>query len=384
MPPSTAPGMAAVPGTNPATGDPGVSPASSIPLTLERPGGPMPEMLARPGGLPDPATGSPSAAQAGGIGPVGAMPGAPPQTDPNGPTVAGPALNGLTPVGDPPASLGGMAPAPADPAVNPSAGRSAQIPAPRTTGPQPAGDPLLGPNPDLMPELPALPDKLPGTPPTATVSPATPSASPASAATLPAAGPATPAVNAPPPGPADAPPALAPSSDAAAAPPGPSASPPPDLGPPSADNRPGGPGPAAGSVQLADLPDLAPVPATGQVSGASVQQTVASADSAIPVRRATARRDVQVLRTSMPTQGDERLATEVSRTRRGDSIPLIKVGDDVITLNDLNEFVRDHLKSRNDDLSRYPPQERVKIKKEAIWQMVRPAIAGPGGQACDP
>ncbi len=113
------------------------------------------------------------------------------------PTAAGPAINGLPPVGEPPASIAGTATAPTDPAVNPSGGQTGQAPAVGATRPQPVGDPLLGPDPDLMPALPPLPDAQPA----ASSTTAKPSAPAGPAGTTPATG-AAPATDLPSTGPA--------------------------------------------------------------------------------------------------------------------------------------------------------------------------------------
>ena len=227
----TAPGLGAGSGT----GAQASPVAGSIPSTLERPGGPMPDMLAGPGGLQGPPPGTPAAGPAVAVGDAGASPGAPAESPSGGPRMTGPSVNGLEPVGPPPASLAGPATAPTDPAVSPSAGQNGQARGAATPGPAPAGDPLLGPNPDLMPQLPPLPDEVPAAKaaPAGAAAPGsapTTDGPPSAAAALPALAPAT--------GATDTPPALGPAASPAAPAhrsPGPRRRPgdsPPDLGPP--------------------------------------------------------------------------------------------------------------------------------------------------------
>ena len=243
----------------------------------------MPEMLARPGGPSAPSPSPPadvagrrwrSARWSAGI-------------RPERTALAAPSANGLEPVGAPPrpsavaAAPIGPASAPTDAAVSPSGGQAGPMNGAGAPKAKPSGDPLLGPNPDLMPELPPLPDAGPAATPAA----GKPAASP-SAAAAPSATSAEPGGRSATAGPRDGPGRLSagPAASGGADAPAPSATPatagrrslaPPDLGPPSADNRPGGAGPAVGAVKVADLPPLEPVPSAGQLSGGLVRPTAA-------------------------------------------------------------------------------------------------------------
>jgi peptidyl-prolyl cis-trans isomerase SurA len=361
VPPTT---TAAVPG--------GPSAPASVPYTLERPGGPMPGMLARPGGPPAPPAGAP--ADVVGAGPP--LQDGPPGSDPNGPKPAGPSANGLEPVGVPPSASPVAATAPTDAAASPSVGPAGPAQDAGARKARPAGDPLLGPNPDLMPELPPLPDAGPAAAPAAAKPPATsPSATPAPsgptatrADDLPPLGPATGPTGSPPaqasPGGAD--PSAAPGPPAG----GPSA--PPELGPPSADNRPGGTGPAVGAGQVADLPPLEPVPSASQLSGGRVRPTAASVPSPGPARRASTHRDGQILRTSLQTSAPEAKDPEIHGSWQQASMTAAKVGDEIITIRDLHAAINDLCKRKDIPYNSLPREQKhelcVGLMKELINQ----------------
>ncbi len=265
----------------------------------------MPDMLTRPGGLQGPPSSTPTAGPAVGVGDAGAAPGGPPESAPNGPAMTGPSVNGLQPVGPPPASLAGPASTRTDPAVNPSASQIGPARGAASPGPAPAGDPLLGPEsrPDAAIAA-ACPTRCrPRRPRRRAASPGSASTAggpPNAAAGLPALAPATGATETPPAlVPAGSPAAPAPTGSPATAPAGAAGDSPPDLGPPAADNRPDGSGPAAGAVQVAGPPALTPVPLgrrglrpPGPAHGRIRRFPGARA-------RAIARRDPQILRTSL-------------------------------------------------------------------------------------
>src|SRR5262249_47420375 len=141
----------------------GPSPAASVPYTLERPGGPMPGMLARP----DEPSALPAGAPTDVVDAGTPLQDGPPGSDPNRPKLDGPSPNGLEPVRVPPSALPVAATAPTHAAASPSVGPAGPAQGAGARKPRPAGDPLLGPNPDLMPELPPLPEAGPATAPTA-------------------------------------------------------------------------------------------------------------------------------------------------------------------------------------------------------------------------
>ncbi len=359
-------------------GTTGAPPALSVPSTLARPGGPMPETIANyeatASAMPSP--------------PPGASPGAQPVPDrltepgvtPPAAGMPAPAGIGLTPPADPPlldprtaaaaaADTPGIAPGnpqgralnapvptavPADPAVSPSASR---IPGPSASGGSAAasqrrGDPLLGPNPDLMPELPPLPPELP-------------TARPAAAAP---SGGSTPAAAAPAAGPADA-----------------AGSPPPDLGPPVTD-----PGPPTGdnrpvdSTKVAQMPMPELAPASGQALPAaeagempmpeltpvpSQAATTLAAGSAAPAseilpatsRSTEARRDVRVVRTSLQKPVSDEPSTPVRHVMRETPQIAARVGDDVITCHDLRSAIVEFCSSKKVPWGKLPPNERNDI-----------------------
>ncbi|MHB1555953.1 MAG: peptidylprolyl isomerase, partial [Isosphaeraceae bacterium] len=269
----------------------------------------------------------------------------------------------------------------------------------------PAGDPLLGPNPALMPDLPPLPDSLPaGSKPAAARSAASakaPAASKTAAPTAAPSGSSPPALDAPPltpsTDPAGAPPALDPpaANPAAGAATPPSDSPPaltpvgepPSLGPPSASNTPAPADPTAGGG-LASLPPLERMPdpaESGPTRSAAVQRAVASNSSGIPVRRAAARRDVQILRTSAAAPGESTESASASRSRQDASLslrspvsrskqdagfPAARVGDEVITWNDLQSYVQDFLASHHYTINSIPPEQRVPFYRVRLEEMI--------------
>jgi parvulin-like peptidyl-prolyl isomerase len=372
--PSMPPGSGATPPAVTATGAAGAAPGSSILSTLERPGGPMPDMLARPGG---PAGSSPTT-PADAVGTAGASPGGPPVSDPNGPPVAGPTANGLEPVGAPPSTPAGTAPsagtagATVDPSVNTSAAPGGQAKPAVAGKPRPASDPLLGPNPGLMPDLPPLPDTTPAASPAAAKPPAP------SSTGSPAAPPASPVDDPPPLGspavPADASTAPAPAADAAAPSPAGPPSAPPSLGPPSADNRPVGSGHSAGAAELADLPPLAPVPSSGQVSGGVVQQTVASTAAPVPVRRATAHRDGQVQRVSLQKSSPENQGPEIRPSWRQASMTAAKVGDEIITVRDMRLALVETCKRKNIPYDQLSHEQKNALCAGLLKQMITESL----------
>ncbi len=366
---------------SPGEGPTGASSAAAVPYSLERPGGPMPDMVARPAGSLSSAASVTAAGPPGPAGDDGTLPSGPPGSAPN---VAGPAARGLEPVGLPPMTaadpppMAGPAPAPTDSAVSPSAAPNGRKNGAGATKPAPSGDPLLGPNPDLMPELPPLPDMKPAATPAAAATPAkgkapatATSAAPASPSddlpslapvAAPAESPAAPAptggADAPAPaGPIEAPPAAAPSS-------------PPELGPPSADNRTGGSGQAAGAVQVADLPPLEPVPSTGPAADGVVQRTAASDSSTRTVRRATARRDGRILRTSLQKPTDDAREQPIPATWHQASLTAAQVGDEIITLRELVSAVREQCVRRQTRLENLSVEERNMAGSLVLKRMI--------------
>lgn len=376
LPPSVAPaaGMAsASPANNPQVPG-GRSPIASVPYTLQRPGGPMPDTLSRPDGRPaSPAGPTPDA--------LGGAPDGPPGVDPAGPKMAGPTANGLEPVGAPPAAPSldapSIQPAPGrtDAAVSPSAGTAAPTPAAATRKPRPAGDPLLGPNPDLMPELPPLP----ATAPSAKSAASGPAGKPS--ATAPAPVPAAAAGDLPPLGAPSSPPgpsagnAPAAGADAPAPTPGPEPaggpSAPPELGSPSVDNGPAPAGPTVAQAQLADLPPLEPVRPASRASGGRVQQAVASVDTTDSSRRAPARRDGQIVRTSFQ-QPPGPTDLQIPTSWRQATMMAAKVGDEIITVRDLRAAVNEYCHRKNIPFNGLPPEQKgacaAMIMRELIDQ----------------
>lgn len=354
-------------GTPPATSLPpaagATSSASAIPYTLSRPGGPMPASLSH--STPSQAPEALSAAAG------------PPLVDTTAPAGHGPAITGLTPVATPPASVAPAGRAATDPSVNPAAGRAGQ---PATPGSQPAGDPLLGPNPDLMPDLPPLPAARAASASATAASAAaakpakTPSGAPPTPATGTAAAPADPPSLDPPAAPA-IPPSATPSGDPAAASSAaaPAASPaaePPPLGPPSADRGRDNSAAAGNAVQVVDLPPLEAVPpAATAATAATVARTVANG-SGVPVRRAVARSDAQVVRTAYQPAAGRSGPPHEARNRREASIPVARVGDEVITLKDLKDVVRERTVERHINLAAAPPEDRKMIYKQILWSMI--------------
>lgn len=381
---------AAATGTGSLSGQPGAArdtPAvSTIPYSLPRPGGPMPDTVARQVGSPVDAATPPPAGLAGMPPQVGGSPDGPPAPGPN---LAAPAPGGLDPVGEVPVSLAdplpldgpapAPAPAPTDAAVSPSAGGN---PPAGDRKPAPTGDPLLGPNPALMPELPPLPDMTrhpTPAPPTASATGKVsagahaPAASPRPAPTA-KPGAATPTDDLPPLGPATGPseppaPASADHADPPSppgptepSPPGPTepsspAAPvsPPELGPPSADNRPVGSGPVENAVEVAGVPPLEPVPSTDAAPDARVVRTAALESGARDIRRATARRDGRILRASIQKPAGDSDEQPIPSNWRQASLTAAQVGDEVITIRELLTAVREHCKRRRtpfDELSR--------------------------------
>jgi peptidyl-prolyl cis-trans isomerase SurA len=224
-----------------------------------------------------------------------------------------------------------------------------------------------------MPELPPLSDA-PRTSTPAAASP-TAAANPAGTAAVPPAGvPAAPVNDVPPPGPAtspaDAPPALAPSGDAAAPASGPPTSSPPELGPPSTDNRPGGSGSASGAVQVVDLPPLEPVPPAGQAAGPVAQQTAASASAPRPIRRATARRDGQILRTSAQEPAREADGPEIRSSWKQASMTAATVGDEIITMQDLRAAIGEHCQRTHTPFASLSREDRNVVGPMILRRMI--------------
>jgi peptidyl-prolyl cis-trans isomerase SurA len=383
---ATSPSMAAdMPPYSPTA--PGVPTNSvSVPYTLERPGGPMPGMLSQTGGPAAPSAVTPANVAGRGMPPMDGQPG----SDPTSPTLAAPSSNGLEPVGAPPSPAAvaarptGSAAARSDAAVSPSAGHAGPTNGAGARAAKPSPDPLLGPNPDLMPELPPLPDVGPaktdaaGKPPTtpATAAPA-PSPSPASRPDdLPTLGPATGPVDAPP-GPASSGGANAPAPPPTPAPPAGGASAPPDLGPPSVDNRAGGVGPESAVVKVADLPPLEPVASAGQLSGGLMPPTAApaaAAASSSSVRRVSSRRDGRILRASLQKPVADVPEPEIPGSWRQASMTAAKVGDEIITIRDLHSALNEHCKRKDIPYNRLPREQKHEICAALMKELINQSL----------
>ncbi len=368
------PGLAAPGAEDPTAGGAG-SPITGIPYSLSRPGGPMPEMLRRP---PAGTTAAPSPEPAASPGVIGS-------TNPG----ASPSMNGLEPVGEPPAAPSMAATPPratADAEVSPSSGPAAPgsmaNPGPRPgksmakPGSGPGRDPLLGPNPDLMPELPPLPNE-PG---------------PAPAAAAGTSAPASPAANAKPSAePADLPPPGAmpveesgakPSGGPADLPPlGPAEPPPPggDLPPLPAD-----PGVPAGSSAdnrapvdrsptglLADLPPLQPVVRL-QSASSSDPAPRGSATPVSPSRGVAPARDPQLVQTSLHRAAEKPRA--IPSTYRQAGMVAAKVGDETITIHDLVAVVRENCQRRHIPYDRLPRDQKEMFCRRLMDDLIEQSL----------
>ena len=339
----------------------GGSPITGIPYTLARPGGPMPEMLRRPTAG---ATVEPSPATAA----------VPPGTA--GPTKPGASafLNGLEPVGEPPAASSMAATPPratADAAISPSSGTAA----PKSVEKPKAGtgrDPLLGPNPDLMPELPPLPNEPAPAPAARAVAPASPAPKPSAepadlpppgemppddSAAKPSGGPA----DLPPLGPVDPPP---PGGDLPTLPADPGA----PAGP-SADNR--APLNRSSAVLLADLPPLQPVVRL-QSASSSDPAPRGAATAASPSRKAAPARDPQLVQTSLHRSADKPRA--IPSTYRQAGMVAAKVGDETITIHDLVAVVRENCQRRHIPYDRLPREQKEMFCRRLMDDLIEQSL----------
>jgi parvulin-like peptidyl-prolyl cis-trans isomerase-like protein len=303
-------------------GTPGTSPALSVPTTLARPGGPMPDIVTQPNAMTPAASVQPSSG-----------PGA----------VASPGAGTLAPM-----PVFSPASVPSDPAVSPSASqaqgpsaRGASVAAPRPR----RGDPLLGPNPDLMPELPPLPDKLPA---------AKPAAAPSSAASPTAANPGPPLEPVAPPagGPASPPPDLGPPAA--------------DLGPPTGDNRPASP------TRVAEMPMPEVTPASGRPLTTLVARPAATAPetASTTTRRDPSRRDTQIVRTSLQRPIPEARTTSLGPDAKSADQIAAEIGNEVITKQDLIIALNEFCKDKKISLREIPEDEQNHVIRGVLRNLI--------------
>ncbi|HZW32112.1 MAG TPA: peptidylprolyl isomerase [Isosphaeraceae bacterium] len=403
------PALAATAGPAPGAGspaDPTPALVPSLPTTIDRPGGPMPGMLPRAAAQP-----AQSGSGAADSGPMGG-----PSPDPNpAPAPLGPADAPATLPGPGPGPVVEASPALTDPGAVPPARDQAPVgsaaPATNPTGPLPStqpisadpgaspavaptppaepaarpapklqSDPLLGPNPDLMPPLPPLPplpDSQPAKPaaaPTATASdapppgagatsgsPATgPSPAPASgsagaAPSTPPAASSAPPLDAPPstPAPGISPPPLEPVVD-----PGSLPELPPDAASPSAGNPPGNAGPPAGPAARngTALPTGPPPAAALTPLPAVAAQSAGSTASPSPPQPAPARRDPQIIRTSVQKPAPDSDTHKHAWKQAGRAAA--RVGDEIITMHELTTAAKEQYRRIR------PPQSRGEFQIE--------------------
>ncbi len=327
--------------------------ATSDPLTPVRPGGPMPDRITNanattPGTMGQQSLATKPVAVPSGGTPGGGLPDL--GTTPLGAEPHDPPIQAM----QTPAPIASPASVPTDPAVSPSAARTAQgptAPGSRVASPKPMrGDPLLGPNPDLMPELPPLPDNKPAA---AQPVPQTPASSPSASA--PAAATAGPPLE-----PA-APPAVSP------------AGPPPDLGPPSVDpGPPTGDNRPAASTNVAQMPMPELAPASGQPTPTLAAQPAASAPSTAPATPPG--KDAQVVRTAYQSpMSDARTPSTKHSSKSADQIAA-KVGSEVITLQDLIVAIKEFCKEKNVNPNQLPPEEKNKIAGGVLRNLIERSL----------
>ncbi len=287
-------------------GAPGTPPALSVPTTLARPGGPMPGRITQSDSMNPVASVQPSV-----------VPGGTPEFSP--------------------------ASEPADPAVNPSSsvGQSASTRSTAGTAPRPMrGDPLLGPNPDLMPDLPPLP---PDQAPAARSAP--PAMSPPTAASPTAAQPA---------------PTLEPAA-------------PPDLGepaavpgPPSADNRPDSP------TRVAEMPLPESTPASGspETTLAAGPATTTRGATITTSRRDSSRRDTQIVKASLQKPIAEAPTSRLGPDARSADQIAAEIGNEVITLQDLGAAYREHIRNNRLDPKQISPQDSKELARVILEHLI--------------
>jgi peptidyl-prolyl cis-trans isomerase SurA len=370
VPALAAPAGAAAAGS--ALGEPGAAAlsASSPAATGPAPAGAQAPMLAMPGESPR----SPGLVPAAGSQTVSATAGA---GDGGGSSPLGSSAPGAEPASGAPTDLA-VSPS----ASSPSAGLAA-APEPKKPAANRASDPLLGPEPDLMPSMPtpdpvaptviqetppALPPSLePASGPAPTVSPAAAPAPEASSAPAPspAPNPAPPSM----PEPNPAPPLMPEPNPAPPSMPEPNPAPPPlpEANPapapmPAADAPliPAEPPPAAPGVTAAPEPVDPPVkPEKSTAAGTAVDPGLAAVDlplsvapSSVPISTSTAARssagaprgDPHVIFTSAQDHGGKPRKRRYSPHSSGS--PVARVGDEIITYHDLKvateELIRKH------------------------------------------
>jgi hypothetical protein len=306
----------------------GTPPALSVPTTLARPGGPMPDSLTQSGAMNPAASVPPSGAP--GMAPLGSR--AQP-VDPSAPVFS-------------PASV------PADPAVSQSSS-PAQTASPRgatAATPKPMrGDPLLGPNPNLMPELPPLPsDESPAVKPAASAAAPSAAASPTTANPAPSAEPASQPAN----GPGGAPPDLGP--------------PPGDPGPTTGDNRPAGPIPVAEMP----MPGLSPASDQGRTTLAAAPAATASDTRSSTTRRDPSRRDTKIVRASLQKPVPKARSTGLGPDAKSADQIAAEVGSEVITKQDLVIALKEICKDKKIPLGDLSGEEQNQIIRGVLGNLI--------------
>ena len=300
-------------------------------------------------------------------------------------TTAGPPATGPIPAPPETATSGSMPPpslnqmSVAAPASTSALAQPSPVAAPPRQAPRTVSDPLLGPNPDLMPPIPDVSELEKGqAPKSARPAPVTPATGPESALRPRGSDPvpAAPDVTSPtlPPLPdlsdrvapvsgaePSVAPAVVPAVEPAAAPaagpaviplelaPAPSSSP---AAPPASDPGQKSAGDSAsltvpasaGAVAAAVLPTLEPAPqAAGDIKVAAVQHVTQRPKS--PLRDSdlvrtnadkTAKTEASTTKSKRPAEERRRVAVEAGR-------PIAKVGDEVITLHDLTLAVKERM-----------------------------------------
>ena len=261
---------------------------------------------------------------------------------------AGPAPAGLPEPASAPAAVADVAVSPSSSAM-PAPEPVAIAPGPNAPASHSGGDPLLGPNPDLMPAMPSLPPVQSAAKPAApTAVTPPPSMAPPPSMTPPLVAPplATPPAAMP-----DATPAPSPSISPAPEPaPAPGASGPPvPLDPPIELEKSGAASkPANAGLAAVELP-LEPAPPSSLDRPAASEPGQSS-----PSRRG----DAQVILTSAETPGDG--SAKRKYRGKGAGLPLARVGDEIITQHDLRTALREAL-------SKYPmPHENSFDTAEAM------------------
>jgi peptidyl-prolyl cis-trans isomerase SurA len=298
-----------------------------------------------------------------------------------GPGAAPPArdqapIGSAAPATNPMGPLPSTEPMSAEPGASPAVAPTPPVEPAARPAPKLQSDPLLGPNPDLMPPLPPLPplpDSQPAkpaaAPPSTTAQPPASGAGPTSASpgtgpgptpastsgspgtglsTAPAASSAPP-LDAPPsaPAPGTSPPPLEPVAD-----PGSLPELPPDAASPSAGTSPGNAGQPAGPAAMngTALPNGPPPAAALTPLPAIAAQSAGSTASPSPPQPAPARRDTQIIRTSVQKPAPDSDTHKHAWKQAGRAAA--RVGDEIITMHELTTAAKEQYRRIR------PPQSR--------------------------